>query len=273
MKVMNNALIAAGVGAIVAVIGVSSAMADPVFTIDPTSIVPAGSAVQASDLAYYSNATIVQSTATTQTETGYAYITTITNNGATVDPTISRNVTPPYGFAPPTTTYGLYFTYTATVSGVTGFGPNAGVGTVTGFDFNLYADIGDDDTFNPGNYSTTAVTGNTANDVLLASGSLESGAAGFQAVTGAPTFSALDSFIVDDPAFFTEPNPFYNLVFTSTTAASSSDVSVNSTGTAATLNGINGGVNFVPEPLTLSLFGAGLVGAGALRRRKSKKKA
>ena len=29
--------------------------------------------------------------------------------------------------------------------------------------------------------------------------------------------------------------------------------------------------NIVPEPLTISLFGAGLVGAAALRRRKSKK--
>ncbi|HKU54590.1 MAG TPA: PEP-CTERM sorting domain-containing protein, partial [Rhizomicrobium sp.] len=49
---------------------------------------------------------------------------------------------------------------------------------------------------------------------------------------------------------------------------------VTQTGSIITINGGGGNVDLtkrVPEPVTLSIFGAGLAGAAALRRRKVKK--
>lgn len=275
MKVLNKVLASASVGVILALAGTSAAMATPVFTVDPTSINGAGAIFNASDFAYTSNATVVQTAPNQQTETGYAYLTGFSNNGVDVGAATSRVVKPAdYGLGI-VGSYGVYFTFTADVSGVNGFGPTAGVGNVDSFTFNMYADKNRDTTFNTPNFVSTTVSGNTGDDILLANGSLINGSAGFQTATGAPTFASVDFFTVDDALYFIGPIPFYNIVLTSTTAGSFQNVTTNcatpATCTAATLNSINGSANFIPEPLTLSLFGAGLVGAAALRRRKSKK--
>lgn len=274
MNVFKKAMIGTGFGALVAVMASGAAVAAPLFTVDPTSINGSGSVFTASDLNFTSSATVKQSDATTQTEVGYARLNSFGLNGSPVVATTSA-LAPDviYGAVP--SYYGLYFTFTATVSGVSGFGPGD-TGTVTAFDFTLYADQGQNDTFTPGTCSTTCSNASVSSpdgDIALASGQLINGSAGFQPATGAPTLAAMTTFDLTARGlnYFIGPVPFYQFALTSTTANSGNVIVAASDGQSITINGINGGANFVPEPLTLSLFGAGLLGAGALRRRKAKK--
>jgi hypothetical protein len=277
MNFLKKALIGTSFGAIVAVMGSGAAMATPAFVVDPTSINGTGQIFTATDFTYSSVATVIQTAPGQQTETGFAYLTGFKNNNAAIG-SIKTGMQAPAEYTQ-AGGYGLYFTFTATVSGVDGFGGN-NVGIVDSFTIDLYADKNEDTTFlhDPSDFSPSVVGGTTGDDIHLAHGTLVSGSAGFQGATGAPTFSAVDFFslIGAGSAYFIGPDPFYNLVLTSTTGGSFQNVTPNcatpATCTAATI-GIDGSANFVPEPLTLSVFGAGLFGAAALRRRRKAKKA
>jgi hypothetical protein len=143
------------------------------------------------------------------------------------------------------------------------------------------------------------VTDTSGNDVVLAVGSsIGTGNAGFQSGTGAPEFSVESEIILcdgvanqgtfngktlaasgcgtfDATKYFTSPVPFYDFQFTAATSGSSQDVAPPGSGPAnTTINGVVADINFagqVPEPVSISLFGAGLVGAALYRRRKPKK--
>jgi hypothetical protein len=274
MNLLKKALIGTSFGAMVAVIGSGAAVAAPIFTVDPTSINGTGASFDATDFNFTSVATVTQNADNTQTEVGYARLNSMGLDGAEIDSLISQIAAPSsYHTAG---TYGLYFTFTATVSGVSNF-QSAALGTVTQFDFTLYADAGRDTVFTPGTCTNvcTDPTETTGGDIALASGHLISGSAGFQGSTNAPTLAALTTFDLTAAGmdYFVAPNPFYQFALTSTTANSGSVVKAGTDGTTITINGINGGANLVPEPLTLSVFGAGLFGAAALRRRRKAKKA
>ena len=299
--VKRLAIATASVGAILAVLSVSPAAATPVFTITPDAI-PGElslSPTQVTDINASSDSTIVQTGASTQVENGWAFVQGFTNNGS---PVSGSGLGIEDGGA--ANTYGLYFVYKATVTGITGFSAGQ-MGTIAagGFTATLYADVGDNDIFTAGSTGPSggtnpAVTDTGGNDVVLAEATSLYGSAGFQSATGAPTIDAVMDFIICDGTvnqgqlgstvvtggaatgcgtfdalnYFTNPNPFYQIALLSATAGSSNDLSVDATDGDATLNGVVADVNFeVPEPLTLSLFGAGLVGAAALRRRRSKK--
>jgi hypothetical protein len=273
MNVLKKTLIGAGFGAIVAMMGSSAAMAAPIFTVNPNSIPGAsGSVFNADAFTFTSSARIVQG-ATTQTEAGFAYLDKYTLNGAQIS-SATTDMSVGGDYAGTVGSYGVYFTFNATVSGVTGLLPSGGIGTIDSFSFSMYADRDENTSFNPCTFGTACVVGGTtSDDILLATGTLQSGNAGFDPTTGAPTFGAIDFFSLSaaGSAYFTNPVPFYPLVLTTTTGASFLDVKLNATGDEALLNGFTGRANFIPEPLTLSLFGVGLAGAAALRRRKSKK--
>jgi hypothetical protein len=73
-------------------------------------------------------------------------------------------------------------------------------------------------------------------------------------------------------AFFVNPADITNFAFE--TSFTNTPGVVSQVGSVISINGGGGNVDLikrVPEPITLSIFGAGLAGAAALRRRKAKK--
>jgi hypothetical protein len=137
--------------------------------------------------------------------------------------------------------------------------------------------------------------------VVLAVGYNVAGNAGFDKTTGGPTFGTTSAIILcdgtagegtlggvkitnsatavcgsfDATKFFTAPVPFYNIQFATATNASINnlDIGMGASAGYASLDGITATIDFaqVPEPISISLFGAGLVGAAFARRRKAKK--
>lgn len=268
------------------------------FTIDPTSIVAAGSSFVATDYNGTSDALIQQTGISTQFEQGWLMGQSFTNAGVGVSNNDSRLV-PTGNLGAGATTYNLYVLFSAQVDGITGFGPGQS-GTIApgGFNFTLIANPGSDAVFNPGSTSASGGTPATvtpgASTLILATGTSLFGSAGFQAGTGAPIFAATSSFIVcngtagqgfqggtlvtggtaagcgtfDARDYFVAPAPFYQFDFTSTTAGSALNLTLFG-GTLdpgapmnATLDGIVVDVNFVPEPGSLALLGAGLFSLG-----------
>ncbi len=95
-----------------------------------------------------SNALIQQTGPSTQVETGTLELENYSNGGIPLFYTKTGLVAEDNGgvqLAP--NTYGAYFTYNVTATGITGFGPNQS-GTITSGTFAFYGDVGQNDIFN-----------------------------------------------------------------------------------------------------------------------------
>ncbi len=292
-----------------AVMGPAAAV--PTFDINPASVGSGASTFTASDIQGPSNGIIQQTGATTQVEKGFAAMNTFVNNGVTVSPfstlagfnwglylTFEATVQGISGFGAGNVGTIAAGDFTFKMYGDVGFDNTYNPGSVCSTSATVVCPAGNGVGPNP-----AVVGGNTANDVVIAVGtSVGIGNAGFQS-TGGPIFGVTSALILcngtagqgylgaelvtdsraagcstfNGAAFFTAPSPFYNIQFTTATTASTSNLIVGEGPSAgyASLNGITATLNFannsIPEPISISLFGAGLAGAAAFGARRRKK--
>jgi len=288
MKVLKSSLmVAATIGALVAVAAANPAAATPIYTFDPQAIpgtLGLASSVNATDNTISTDSTITQTTATTQTEIGVGLVTGIADNGVNISDLVDGvNGIPSASLICSSfhanCGYNLFISFSATVNGVSGFSPSA-LGTIApgGFTYELLADVGANDTVVPGSTSGASPTISGPDTLtVLAVGSSLTGSAGVQLSTQAPTLSALSTFVIcDGPGvgtingqqlteaqctsnlgvqYFTAPVPFYDVSFDSATAGGFTDLTCTAgsggqctTAHYATLNGISADVNFTQVP-------------------------
>lgn len=260
------------VGAIIAIGAVASAMATPIFEINP-SVLGGPAGTYQSDF-INGNASTLLTLTSPNTDMGEGFI--IFNSF-----TLAGN--PQVNTAVPAATSGFEifakYSYTTTItSGSFGSTATAVVDTLS---FNLYganlAGPGAHPTFTAATAtgpSGTAAVATLGNAQLLGFGTLNSpGAATNNALNGT-SFNATTTFQLTGlgSAFFTSPVPFYSLAFNSFTNTSQG-VALSSDLQHLAINSASGGVDFnsVPEPGTLALAGLAMLGCmGVVRRRNSK---
>jgi hypothetical protein len=285
-KLLKHSLL--GAAAVIAISGFAGhAHAGPittdingvVFTWDPSSI--AGTPATATQFTAdtinytdYANATINNATGAFS-ESGVLDVTTFTNKGVpTAGPQLQG--------------YGIYFTYSASGTGSFDSSGNY-TGSISSATFNMYIDPNNKDTIsNSGSVGPHTLTDGGATDVLLATGGLTNGPNPNQVTikSGIPNASANTSFDALVASFFVDPTAadylLLNIVQSSTFTNSVPTENVAAcdigggpgSGTCVDIHGGDGDATFaVPEPATLSIFGAALVGLGFAKRRKNQKTA
>jgi len=303
-KSLKQGLLAtATAGALLAGLGLSPAMATPLpFEVTPSSVGSAKAPFIATDAAGISSAIIRQINATTQEERGWVVGTGLSNNGSPVFSSTS-------GLGNDWNFYIKFIATVNGVSGISPGQSGTIAPNGFQFAFYADPGAQDNQYLNgvaggPGPYGATggtdpSVVDVAGDDVLIGVGNAVFGTAGFNAL-GTPQFTAFSTFVIcngtagqgeflgntvaasnsqgtcgvfNGKDFFTAPDPFYSFDFASAIPAGPTNFGDLSLGPPPNilLVGINSSINFqaIPEPMTIGLIGASLLGLGIARRRKA----
>lgn len=241
--------------ALVTACATASAAPLPAFTLDPAAAGLIGTSINADNILVSSFSSVSIDPSGTFTQTGYLPITGFQLGGSTFTP------------AGLNTDYGMYIQFTGTGTTTVNdpmttlnFG-NFSTLTYTLYGYNGTASFG---------FSGTTATESAAGEVALAHGSLISGTV-LTVPTGNGTFSpsanAMLTVMLDNPAFFGSPSPFYGVALTAFTNTPS-QVEPFAGGFLIRQGG--GSLNFapVPEPSSVAMLLAGLFAVGFLYRRR-----
>lgn len=294
MKAVKSALIGAGIGALLAVMGASPAAADPInFTWNPAATSGTALSTPSAPLNL-----APQFTANNLNIADYATITLGASNGSGGFNNVTENailavtslaIQAPSASAPGfvggqgngvlgaqigATPYQLYFVVNST-SQLAPDSTGGLTGAFTSLTYTMIGDVGGLCKFSASTGGPAATCG-TDKQLVLATGNLAPGTGNNSASINnqnvpSANVAATITLGADAGGFFVSPSNLalvdFSAAFINTTQVSSEPLPG-----LILINGGGGNVDItVPEPLTLSLFGAGLLGAGAMRRRRSKK--
>lgn len=171
--------------------------------------------------------------------------------------------------------YDLYVTYTFTTAVTGTFGASGSEDTITSLDYKFWGAKGaGSTTYTVANASTNqAASASNGAAQLIGEGSLISGVTGFDSKGGAfVNLNATYENTSFGETFFTAPNPFYDMIFSS---FNNTTQGIKRNGNVISVNQAIGNIDFnqVPEPISLALVGLGLVAVGITTRRRNQETA